>query len=210
MKLRIPTATKKMQVLEEEVREAQIKAAAFAAHEEENREEANAEVEAVLEECQELQRKLNARNSEEALAPQASYFEAVDSGLQRATDVVEALETQLLECSDRAHKNASHSANQLQAMRDLTDMVVNNKASISANARAVAVMQEDAERSFCKIPVKEFDLMQSRMNDQQRRLDELAETDESVRRECLETIMVLQELQAKTDTSPFVLPPEKA
>ena len=48
---------KQNQVLEEEVREAQIKAAAFAAHEEENREEANAEVEAVLEECQELQRK---------------------------------------------------------------------------------------------------------------------------------------------------------
>jgi len=205
---RYDASQKQNQVLEEEVREAQIKAAAFAAHEEENREEANAQVEAVLEECQELQRKLNARNSSETLArPQASYFEAVDSGLQTTTDVVETLETLLLECGDRAHKSAAHSASQLQAMRDLAGLVADNTASISANARAVTVMQGDVERSFCKIPVKEFDLMQSRLNDQQRQLDELAETDESVRRECLETIMVLQELQAKSGTSPFILAP---
>ena len=192
------------QALEEEVREAQIRVAAHAAHEEENREEANAQVEAVLEQCQELQRQLNARQSAEELIPEADYFQEVQGGLQRAADMADAIESQLQECSNRAQLSMAHQLQTIQ-VQELAGLIAQNASSISANARAVAVVQDGDVGGFCKIPLQEFDLMKQRLLEQQRRLDELADLDASVRHECQETMMVLEEMRAKraAAASPF-------
>lgn len=195
--------------LEEEVREAQIKVAAHAAHEEENREEANAQVEAVLQECQELQRQLNVRQRAEAMMPGTEYFDILRGGLEKATDIADALELQLENLTNRAQLGMAQSARQLQTIKvqELAGLIADNSVSISENARAVAVMQEGAARGFCNIPVQEFDLMQKRLLEQQSCLDEVAGQDASIRRKCQETLMVLQEMQAKraSSASPFVL-----
>jgi hypothetical protein len=200
------TCVAQKQALEEEVREAQIRVAAHAAHEEENREEANAQVEAVLEQCQELQRQLNARQSKEEPIPEADYFQEVQGGLQRAADMADALESQLQECSNRAQLSMAHQLQTIQ-VQELAGLVAQNASSISANPRSVAVVQDGDVGGFCKIPLQEFDLMKQRLLKQQRRLDDLADLDASVRHECQETMMVLEEMRAKraAAASPFLI-----
>ena len=128
------------QALEEEVRMQQVNAAARAedvqAQIEEAREEANAQVELLLEECQELQQKLKA-------APPGDYVASVDKELYSVLNTAEEIEAQLATCISCQQGRNLEAARQQQKMEEL-----------SATVQAVLLNHEGDVEGFCRIPVQ--------------------------------------------------------
>lgn len=168
----------KNHTLEEEVRVAQVSAAArvedIESEIDEVREEANTQMEEVL---QKLQHTVNQ-------LPPGDYCEALNELVQEVTDQLELLEKHLHDCLTGQHLWHLEFARQHKTVTEL-----------AASVQAVIVNAEGDVAGFCRIPLQEFDAMQKRIKEQQHRLDDLADMDAAVRQECLDTILVLQTLQ---------------
>ena len=128
------------QALEEEVRVQQVTAAARAeqveAQMEEAREEANAQVEVLLQECQELQQKIKS-------LPPDGYLESVEVGLDLVLDMAANIEAQLAECISGKRWQNLEAVRQQQKMDELR-----------ATVQAVLLNHEGDVEGFCRIPLQ--------------------------------------------------------
>ena len=128
------------QALEEEVRVQQVTAAARAEQVEvqleEARDEANAQVEVLLQECQELQQKIKG-------LPPDGYLESVEDGLDLVLDMADDIEAQLTECISCQRWQNLEAARRQQKMDEL-----------SATVQTVLLNHEGDVEGFCRIPLQ--------------------------------------------------------